>query len=201
MKIEGVEAVDVPPAEAWRMINDPEVLKACTPGLETLEETSPGHYDAEISLSLPAMSGSFKGSVDYLERVAPERLRLKIQGKGGPGFVTGEAILCLVASGGGTQFRYEADVQIGGQIARLGQRMISGVTKEMAGQFFEAFEAVAQAAAARTQASAGAAPGPEEPGEAGRVSAAPLAQPSPLFAALQLLWRTLLNLIGLSKRS
>lgn len=201
MKIEGREDVAVPGAEAWRMINDPAVLKACTPGLRTLEETSPGHYDAEIALSLPVMSGSFKGSVDYLERVEPERVRLKVQGKGAPGFVTGEAILTLTPSVKGTEFHYDAEVQIGGQIARLGQRMISGVTKEMAGQFFEAFEGLAHTAAAQPAASTVPTP------ESGAATAAPIppasppAQMSPFLSGLQLVWRTLLNLLGLSKRS
>ncbi len=139
-------------------------------------------------LALPAVSGSFKGGIDYLERAEPERLRLKLQGKGGPGFVNGTATIALAPSPKGTEFRYEADLQIGGQIARLGQRMISGVTKEMAGQFFEAFERRGRLAAG----SAGA-EGAELP--------APPPQPSPLFAFFQLLWRTLLNLLGLSKRS
>jgi hypothetical protein len=197
VKIEGREDVAVAWDEAWRMINDPVVLKGCTPGLQVLEATAPDHFDAEISLSLPVMSGSFKGSVDFLERVAPDRLRLKLKGKGAPGFVIGEAVLTLAPSEKGTQFRYEADVQIGGQIARLGHRMISGVTKEMAGQFFEAFESWAHAAAERAAAAAG----PSRAGELQPAPSAPIPQPNPLFAGLQLLWRTLLNLLGLSKRS
>lgn len=191
MKIEGREEVAVAPAEAWRMINDPVVLKGCTPGLQRLDETTPGHLDAEITLALPLVSGSFKGSVDYLERVEPQRVRLKLQGKGAPGFVSGEATLTLAPSSKGTEFRYEAEVQVGGQIARLGQRMIAGVTKEMAGQFFEAFERRSRAAAEGSAPSATAA----------AAGTATLAPPAPLRAFVQLLWRTLLHLLGLSKRS
>jgi hypothetical protein len=193
VKIEGREDVAVPLALAWRMINDPIVLKGCTPGLDTLEETTPGHFDAEISLHLPLVTGRFKGSVDYLERDEPERLRLKLQGKGPPGFVNGEAILHLAPSEKGTAFRYEADVQIGGQIARLGQRMIAGVTKEMAGQFFEAFERLAVADAQDVGSVA----------ETGHVAhpAVPVAPPTPIHAFFQLVWRTILNLLGFSKRS
>jgi hypothetical protein len=134
--------------------------------------------------------------VDYLERVEPERIRLKLQGKGGPGFVNGDATLTLAPSAKGTEFHYDADVQVGGQIARLGQRMIAGVAKEMAGQFFETFESWAKAAqavppAAKTSASS------NTTGQAPPV----LAPPSPIAAFFQLAWRTLLNLLGLSKRS
>lgn len=193
MRIEGHEEVAVAPAVAWRMINDPKVLKDCTPGLEVLVETTPDHFDAEIALQMPLLKGRFTGSVDILERAEPERLRLALQGKGAPGFVNGEATLHLAPADGGTRFRYEADVTIGGQIARLGQRMVSGVTKEMAGQFFEAFEQWARVEEARAQAT-----------PAGAAAAAPAPRheaPSPVRAFLQLVWRTLLNLLGLSRRS
>jgi carbon monoxide dehydrogenase subunit G len=179
VRIEGREAVSVPRAEAWRALDDPEVLRACTPGMTRLEETRPDHYEAVLELKLPAISGRFEGHVDVVERVEPERMKLRIDAKGGPGFVTGEAELHLEETEGGTAVRYAADLQIGGQVARLGQRMISGVTKEMAGQFFEAFEAAAAAG--------------------GEVAAPP--QKSAIAAFFQLAWRTLLNLLGLSRRS
>lgn len=180
MKIAGREVVPVAHAEAWRRILDPEVLKRCTPGLETLDERQPGRFDAVLELHLPAIQGRFTGSVEYLEQVAPERLRMRVQGKGPPGFIDGEATLVLAPEGEGTAFAYTADVQVGGQIGRLGQRMISGVAKEMAGQFFEAFAAQADAA--------------------GHGAPAPPAK-SPIAAFLQLVWRTILNLLGLSRRS
>ena len=114
-------------------------------------------------------------------------MKLRLEGKGGPGFVNGEAELHLEADGEGTAIGFAADVQVGGQIARLGQRMISGVTKEMAGQFFEALEI-----AAAPDSAAGGSAGAAVSADAG---------PNPLASFLQLAWRTLLNLIGLSKRS
>ncbi len=102
---------------------------------------------------------------------------MRVQGKGPAGFVDGEVTLELADSEGGTEFRYRAEVQVGGQVARLGQRLISGVTKEMAGQFFEAF----------------ARDGVEGPSIASK--------PAPIRAFFVLLWRTLLNLLGLSRRS
>ena len=148
MKVEGREKISIGLADAWRGVNDPSTLRACTPGLTRLDETSPDHFEATLELKLPAMSGRFEGQVVILERDEPSRLKLRLEGKGGPGFVNGEAELHLGADGDGTAIRFNADVQVGGPMARLGQRMISGVTKEMAGQFFEALERVAAPGAA-----------------------------------------------------
>ena len=177
MKLEGRQIVDVPLEKAWQRINDPRVLSACTPGLERLDPRAddPNHFDAVLEVRLPAITGRFEGMIDYLERVAPERLKLRLQGKGAVGFVDGEVTLLLSEVDEGTSVQYVADVQIGGQVARLGQRMISGVTREMAGQFFSAFE--------RWQ--------PEAPEQ--KVAA------PPVRSFFQLLWRTILRLLGLRK--
>jgi carbon monoxide dehydrogenase subunit G len=172
VKLEGRAQVSSAPALAWQRINDPEVVLRCTPGLVRLEETRPDHYEARIELKLPAVQGRFDGAVDFLERSEPERLCLRVQGKGPPGFISGDVTLTLRESAGGTEFHYEADLQIGGQIARLGQRMVSGVAKDMAAQFFRAFDRIDQASAGESLA------------------------PSPLVAFLQLLWAALRRLLG-----
>ena len=176
MRVEGREQVPLAIDEAWRRINDPETLRACTPGLERLEETSADHYEALLEVRVPAITGRFTGTLEFLERREPELLRLRMKGKGPPGFVDGEVTLHLSPRDGGTEVHYEANVQVGGQVARLGQRMISGVTQEMAGQFFEAF----------------AKAGDDAP---------PTQRPNAMRSFLVLVWRTLLNLLGLSRRS
>ncbi len=184
MKISGSERVALPLDLVWQRLNDPAVIQRCTPGLVELREAETDQFDAVLELALPAISGRFTGSVAFLERTAPGRLRLRLRGKGPPGFVEGEARLDLHApEAESTEIRYEADVQIGGQIARLGQRMLSGVTREMAGQFFESFERDGRGA------------------EEGAADAGPAAARHPLRAFFQLAWRTLLNLLGLSRRS
>ena len=192
MKIEGEERVAVPLVRAFEALLDPAVLRACMPGLVRLEETAAGHFEGTLELKLPAVSGRFDGTVDVVEKEAPARLKLRLKGKGAPGFVDGSAEALLREETGATAVRYAADVTVGGQVARLGQRMLSGVAKEMAGQFFEAFE---RAVAARA---APAAPAPGAP--PGSAPAALPAPPSPLRAALQLLWRLVLRALGLSKR-
>ena len=175
MKLEGRQVIDTPLAQAWERIVDPRVLRACTPGLEKLEARDADHYDALLEVRVPAITGRFEGTLEFLERVPPERLKLRLSGKGAVGFVDGEVTLMLAAVDEGTSIAYVADVQIGGQVARLGQRMISGVTREMAGQFFGAFE--------RWR--------PEAPEQ--RVAAPPVS------SFFQLVFRTLLRLLGLRR--
>ena len=186
MRIEGSEKVGVARSVVWSGLNDPEVLRTCTPGLTRLDETAKDHFEAVLDLAIPALSGRFEGSVDIVERVEKERMKLRLKGQGLPGFVNGSAELALKdAETGGTELGYVVDVQVGGQIARLGQRMIFGVTKEMLGQFFEALERRLAAPVAPATSAAGHAAAP----------------PPALGSFLQLAWRTLLNLLGLSKRS
>lgn len=175
MKLEGTESLETPLLDCWRRINDPVVLRACAPGLISLTESGSDVYDAVLELKLPALSGRFTGTVEFVERHEPERLRLRLRGKGAPGFVEASAEVRLAETDEGTQLRYTAEVQVGGQLARLGQRMISGVTREMAGQFFENLDRY-------------------QPG--GRT-----APPSAIRSFLTLLWRSLLRLLGLRRDS
>jgi len=175
VKLEGRQLIETPLAQAWERIVDPRVLRACTPGLEKLEARDADHYDALLEVRMPALTGRFEGTLEFLERVPPERLKLRLTGKGPVGFVDGEVVLSLAQVDEGTSISYVADVQIGGQVARLGQRMISGVTREMAGQFFSAFE--------RWR--------PEAPEQ--KVAAPPVS------SFFQLLWRTFLRLLGLRR--
>ena len=118
-------------------------------------------------------------------------LRLRLQGKGAPGFVDGVARLTLHDAGdAATDVRYRAEVQVGGTVARLGQRLVSSASREMAGQFFEelaAYGSSAHPSGARAGGHGGA--------------GAPRARRHPLLAALVLLFRTLRHRLGLSARS
>jgi carbon monoxide dehydrogenase subunit G len=144
VKLEGSQDIALPPPLAWERLADPRALRACVPGPERLEAQGPDRYDALLEVKIPAVTGRFEGSLEYLERQPPDRLRLRLRGKGALGFVDGDVVLTLAGvdlpGGAGTRVQYAADVQVGGQVGRLGQRMISGVTREMAGQFFGALE-------------------------------------------------------------
>ncbi len=172
MKLEGSGRLAAPRETTFARLTDPEVLRRCVPGLEKLEPLGDDRYAAVLDVKLAAIHGRFSGDALFVERTPPERLRIRLDGKGAPGFVRADVVLSLTPAGAETDVRYQADVQVGGQIARLGQRMISGLSKEMAGQFFEALARI------------------------DRVPPTESAALSPLRAALQLLWRSLLRLLG-----
>ncbi len=175
MKLDGRVKVALSREEAWQRINDPDVLRRCAPGLTELVQTRDDRFDAVIELALPAIKGRFEGVVEFVERAPPERLRVQFSGKGAAGFVVGDVALELLPDGAATEFAYEAELQVGGTVARLGQRMISGVAKSMAAEFFEALERAT----------------PGGPGEPAPSLAAP-----PLLALLRLLLRSLRRLFG-----
>ena len=140
MKLEGMETVPAAPAAVWSLLNNPEQLARCLPGCEELVAAGKDIYKAKLSVTFAAVSGKYAGSVEIRERVEPSRMRLRIEGRGAPGFITGEGTLELVAKGNETEIRYGGEAQVGGVIAAVGQRMIEGAAKIIVGQFFEAMK-------------------------------------------------------------
>jgi len=136
MVIEGRVILQSNIASVWEALDGSEAYKACLPAITKLDEVSPTRREATIDLKLPAISGVFDGSIDVLGREEHKRMKLSIEGAGKPGVINGTAEIILAATEEGTEVTYLADVQVGGQIARLGQRMIGAAAKEMAQEFF-----------------------------------------------------------------
>lgn len=131
----------------WEMLNEVEVLRACIPGCESLDRVDETHFAALAKVKLGPVKARFKGKVSLEDIDAPNGYRLVGEGDGGiSGFAKGAATVVLIGSGSGTLLRYEAEAQIGGKLAQLGARLIDGVSKKMADQFFDSF---AKAVAAR----------------------------------------------------
>lgn len=137
MKISGTATLPGTPQQVWDLLNDPQRLAKCLPGCERLDPDGPDRYKAAIKFALAAVSGSYAGSVELAEKNPPRSLRLKLEGKGLPGFVKGEGHLQLSASGGRTEVSYTGEANVGGMIAAVGQRMIEGAAKKIIQQFFE----------------------------------------------------------------
>ena len=124
----------------WVALNDPEVLKSCIPGCQTLEKTSDTEFKAVVKVKIGPVSASFKGSVALSELNPPESYRISGAGEGGvAGFAKGGALVTLSAVEGGTQLHYDVDAQVGGKIMQLGGRLIDGAAKKLAAQFFDGF--------------------------------------------------------------
>ena len=137
MKVSGSYLFPAPPEQVWALLNDPKRLAKCLPGCERLEPDGPDRYKAIIKFALAAISGQYSGSVELSEKKPPRSLRLRLEGKGTPGFVTGEGQLELAEKHGQTELRYTGEAQVGGMIAGIGQRMIEGAARKLIQQFFE----------------------------------------------------------------
>ena len=137
MKISGTHVLPAAPQQVWDLLNDPARLAKCLPGCEKLEPTGPDQYKVAIKFALAAFSGAYAGAVALTEKDAPKSMRMRVEGKGTPGFMKGEGLLKLAEKGGQTQVSYEGEAQVGGVIAAVGQRMIEAAAKKIIGQFFE----------------------------------------------------------------
>lgn len=144
MKIQGTHQLSAPRDRVYQLLVDPAVLQRCIPGCERLEQTAENTYSATIRAGVGAIKGVFTGTVRLEDMRPPEHYRIVVEGKGAPGFLKGSGNLDLEAEGDGTLIRYTGDLQLGGTIASVGQRMIQGTAKMMASQFFTALEAEAQ---------------------------------------------------------
>jgi carbon monoxide dehydrogenase subunit G len=141
MKISGTASLKATPQQVWDAFHDPAVLERCLPGCESLTETGPDQYAMTVTAGVASIKGTYDGSVALLEPRHPEQFTMKANGAGGPGTVDAEVVVRLVPSAdGGTELAYDADAAVGGMIGGVGQRMLAGVTKKMAGQFFEAVD-------------------------------------------------------------
>ena len=132
----------------WLKLNDPDVLRQCIPGCQSLERDTDTSFKAIAKIKVGPVSASFKGSVQLLDIDPPNGYRIQGEGEGGiAGFAKGGAKVWLAANGDGTRLSY--DVERRWQVAQLGSRLIDGVARKMADQFFTKFaEIVAQTNAA-----------------------------------------------------
>jgi len=136
MKLEGSYDVKAPRQKVWSAFLDPETLRKAIPGCEKLEMIAADEYKATLKIGVAAVKGTFEGKVRLLDKKPSDSYRLAAEGSGGPGFVRADTLISLSDIEGGTRVSYSADVQVGGLIAGVGQRMIGGVSKMMADQFF-----------------------------------------------------------------
>jgi carbon monoxide dehydrogenase subunit G len=137
MKVEGSYSFAGPPQTVWDLLLDPESLRSCIPGAESLTETGPDRWDAIMKVGVAAIKGTYKGKVAIVDKQEPQAYTLEIEGSGGPGVVKGSAKITLEPNSEGTLVRVDGDGQVGGMLAGVGQRMLPGVAKMLMNQFFD----------------------------------------------------------------
>ncbi|MGH9970181.1 MAG: SRPBCC family protein [Pyrinomonadaceae bacterium] len=144
MKIEGTHQIQAPRERVFQCLTNPEGLQRCIPGCERLEKVAEDTYSATIRAGIGTIKGVFTGTVKLEYMRPPEHYRIVVEGKGGPGFVKGSGNLDLEAQDDSTIIKYTGELQVGGTIASVGQRMIQATAKMMSSQFFTALEAEAR---------------------------------------------------------
>jgi carbon monoxide dehydrogenase subunit G len=154
MKIEGEYTFDGPREDVWKLVRDPEVLAACLPGTQNLRLVGENKYEGEINIHIGPIAGVFSGRLLISNEVPPESCTLAVEGKGKPGFANGTGNVQLLDQGDNkTLMTYTGEVQIGGRLAGVGQRMIDTVSKSMIRQGLGTLnEAIMARAVARAEA-------------------------------------------------
>jgi carbon monoxide dehydrogenase subunit G len=147
MTMTGEVQLAAPRDTVWAMLNDPDVLKTCIPGCESLEKLSDTEFAAIAVNKIGPVKATFKGKVNLSDLDPPNGYKISGQGDGGvAGFAKGGAEVKLTEKDGGTLLAYNVEAQIGGKLAQLGQRLINGAAKKLADQFFEKFAEAVKAA-------------------------------------------------------
>lgn len=136
MEVTGSYTFNAAPDRVWSLLMDPDVIASCIPGCERFEPAGEDRYRARLAVALAAISGSYDGTIVISDKVPHSSYRLVADGQGRPGFVKGDSAITLRAEGDVTIVDVKGVVQMGGPIARLGQRLVGGVAKMMMDRFF-----------------------------------------------------------------
>jgi uncharacterized protein len=143
MKVSGTSTLNADRAAVWRALNDPSVLVRTIPGCRQLESLGGDAYKMTIFAGVGAIKGVYDGQVRLTDQQEPGSFRMHAQGAGAPGTIGADVLVTLQDAGdGGTELTYDADATVGGMIGGVGQRMLTGVSKKMAAEFFGNVDAV-----------------------------------------------------------
>jgi carbon monoxide dehydrogenase subunit G len=137
LKIGGSYTLPLERERAYALLQDPEVLARCMPGTDHLAKVGPDEYEMKMKMSLAAVQGVFEGKIRIADQKPPEQFRLLVEASGKIGFLKGDGLLTLAAANSSTELRYDGDVQVGGVIAAVGQRLLDTTAKIIIKKFFD----------------------------------------------------------------
>lgn len=155
MRVEGTYRFPGPREKVYELLLDQAALEQCIPGCQGLEEKGEGHYEATLKVGVAAVRGTFTGQVRLSDQDPPQSYRMAIEGRGGPGFVKGTALIRIEEDGAQSVVRVEGDGQLGGPMAGVAQRLLGGVARMMMDQFFGCMVAALPAADQGAEPAAG----------------------------------------------
>ena len=136
MHLSATYVFNAPVDTVWALLMDTDRVAACLPGCKGMRPLGDDRYEAELSVAVAAISGDFKGTIALQDKNPPRSYRLLVEGSGRPGFVKGNAQITLVPDGERTTVQIEADADVGGMIARVGQRLLEGVARMTMDRFY-----------------------------------------------------------------
>jgi carbon monoxide dehydrogenase subunit G len=142
VKVTGTAMLQAPRDDVWKALNDPAILVRTIPGCLQLEEVGPDSYRMTITAGVASIKGTYQGDVSLTDQQQPGSFMLRASGAGAPGTVSADVKVSLADVDGATRLDYDADAVVGGMIGGVGQRVLSGVAKKTAGEFFKAVDDV-----------------------------------------------------------
>ena len=153
MEMTGEQLIPLPQQKVWEALNDPAILKACIPGCENIEKISDTEYKVAMTAAIGPVKAKFNGKLLLADLNPPHSYSIAFEGSGGAaGFGKGGAQVSLLPEGSSTRLTYKATASVGGKLAQIGSRLIDGVARKMADDFFARFNAtVAPAPATATE--------------------------------------------------
>jgi len=138
LKISGSYLVPAARERTYQLLQDPEILAKCMPGTDQLNKVGSDEYEMKMKMAIASIGGLFAGKVRLVDQNPPESFKLMVDGTGKIGFVKGEGVLHLTEQGeSSTEVKYEGEVQVGGTIAGVGQRLLDTTSKLIIKKFFE----------------------------------------------------------------
>lgn len=142
MEMTGEQLIQASQVDTWAALNDPEMLKACVPGCETIEKTSDTEYLVQMTARVGPVSAKFKGKLTLSNVNPPHSYSIAFEGQGGvAGFAKGGADVSLAPEGQATRLSYKVKANVGGKLAQIGSRLVDAAANKVANEFFDAFNA------------------------------------------------------------
>jgi carbon monoxide dehydrogenase subunit G len=140
MEMTGEQLIQASQADTWAALNDPEILKACIPGCESIERTGENEYVVQMTARVGPVSAKFKGKMALSDIRPPDSYSISFEGQGGvAGFAKGSADVNLTKQGHATKLSYKVKANVGGKLAQIGSRLVDAAANKVANDFFVAF--------------------------------------------------------------
>ena len=140
MEMHGEMRIPAPRQAVWEKLNDPETLKTCIPGAQTVDKSAENEFTARVVAKVGPVKATFNGKVTLSDLNPPAGYKISGEGTGGvAGFAKGSATVALEEDGSETILRYGVQAQVGGKLAQIGSRLIDATARKMSDEFFKNF--------------------------------------------------------------